>query len=336
MTDRLPPALGSAFGMALNLVRTSIRHPLAPFAALLRRKDHFASAPWVLRAPLGPRVVTIVERNVRRRYDAVRKAQPVAVGFDGTHICIDPDDRNLGVTFDLLMIGILEPEIVTAFLRTVQPGMTVLDVGANLGWYTLLASSRIGGAGRVVAVEPEEHNFRLLSESVALNRCANVTLVQACLDARAGERLLFVSAENAGGHSITHRTAGTLVQRVSAESLDGLVARLAVEHVDLIKIDAESAEPLIVAGGTSVLFGERPPIVIMEFSPAAWRGFEGLLTKLETEFLIYRFTSLRKGWERVATIDTVHARQVNLYLVPRAGASDWNRDSERTPGRHFR
>lgn len=315
MAEVIPLALRNRAQIGLAFLHCSVRHPIAPLAAVVRRR---ARLPVLGDSALIRRAAAVAERFVRARYQTVLSSKTVAVGFDGTPLYVDSSDRNLGVSFDLTMIGILEPEVSVAFLQTLRPGMTVIDVGANLGWYTMLAATRVGPSGLVVAVEPEARNFSLLSDTVRLNRLSNVRLVRACLDAERGERMLYISNENAGGHSITHRPPGSDVQRVPSETLDNLVSKLGLGKVDLIKIDAESAEPLIVAGGKSILFGHQSPLAIMEFSPSAWTPYPQLRDAIDRQYSAFQFSSFRRGWTPVRVGSIIGADQVNLYLVPRS------------------
>ena len=82
--------------------------------------------------------------------------------------------------------GTYEPLQCAAFERLVRPGHVVFDVGAHVGFYTVLSSSLAGPAGRVVAFEPLPANLRYLRRHLALNGCANVTVVPICVGDREG------------------------------------------------------------------------------------------------------------------------------------------------------
>ena len=79
-----------------------------------------------------------------------------------------------------------EPAETLALLRMLQPGMTVVDVGAHVGYYSVLCAQRVGRAGRVIAFEPEAQNRRLLHANLLLNDCANVAVHASAVDAAAG------------------------------------------------------------------------------------------------------------------------------------------------------
>ncbi len=117
----------------------------------------------------------------------------------------------------------------------IAAGDRVLDIGANVGAFTLWAA-RAAPQGKIVAVEPEAGNFAILQQNVALNRAENVELLQAAVGAREGQAVI-----SAGGVlSSTAGGAGSSVQAVPQVTLASLVARLG--EVDLLKMDCEGAE----------------------------------------------------------------------------------------------
>src|SRR5262249_47317322 len=114
-------------------------------------------------------------------------------------------------------------------------GDRVLDIGANVGAFTLLAA-RAAPQGRICAVEPETGNFALLQQNVALNRAQNVDLLQAAVGASEGRALV----SSGGILSSTVTDSGNAGQTVPQVTLASLVARLG--EVDLLKMDCEGAE----------------------------------------------------------------------------------------------
>ena len=91
------------------------------------------------------------------------------------------DTRDRVIATHLLGDEIWEPSETAAFLAQAREGMCVFDVGANIGYYTLLAARAVGSSGRVYAFEPEPVNFLLLTRNVAENRLTNVRLVDAAV-----------------------------------------------------------------------------------------------------------------------------------------------------------
>ncbi len=157
-----------------------------------------------------------------------------------------------------------EYHFVQSFL---QPGMTVLDVGAHHGFYTLLASRKVGPSGRVLAFEPSPRERRRLRQHLRLNRCRNVCVEAFALGASPGEAELFlVRGSQTGCNSLRPPQVAepTETLRVLVETLDRLLQRQQIERVDFIKMDVEGAEWGVLQGAAQLL-GRRPrPVVLCE------------------------------------------------------------------------
>lgn len=167
----------------------------------------------------------------------------------------------------LYVAGSFEPNEFAFLDRILRRGMTVIDVGANDGLYTLFAARRVGPRGRVVAVEPSSRERRNLERNLALNRFRNVTVVPAALAAEAGRALLQIAPALHGGHNTLGGFAHAGVTAIDSESvpvetLDALGQRLALGKVDAIKIDVEGAEVKVLQGGRELLKASRPVLLI--------------------------------------------------------------------------
>lgn len=134
--------------------------------------------------------------------------------------------------------GIYDEIWVDKVYGDVEPGWTVLDIGANIGFFTLFA---LEAGARVYAYEPEEKNFERLEQQIIQNLDdPERAHVYRCAVASDDEgRNLYLNAENIGGHRITH-DAGGGIQRVPSITLNQIIEE--VGHVDLIKMDCEGAE----------------------------------------------------------------------------------------------
>jgi len=172
-------------------------------------------------------------------------------------------DREDGAVSRPILAGDYEAHLVPVFERFCRPGMTVVDVGANLGLYTLLASKLVGPAGRVVAIEPSSENCRLILLSVDANRAENVELLPLALDRGRGWSNLSGHFGSNGG--LVSGDASSLTsgwsEIVPTFALDDLVEG----PVDFLKIDVEGAEGRVVAGAQRILETSRP-VVATELS----------------------------------------------------------------------
>jgi FkbM family methyltransferase len=145
--------------------------------------------------------------------------------------------------------------------------MTFLDVGANIGYFSLLAASRVGPSGRIIAVEPSPVAYRELGKAIEDNALP-IEAHQVGLSDAPGECTLYFPPENFHNHSPTmvhHEGAGTPV-RVTVARLDECLDEWDVASVDLMKIDVEGYEPKVFAGAERALRSGRVKAVLCEFN----------------------------------------------------------------------
>jgi FkbM family methyltransferase len=191
------------------------------------------------------------------------------VVVNGMPMWVDTRDRVIAT--HLLGDEVWEPRETAAFLSHAREGMCVFDVGANIGYYTLLAARAVGYSGRVYAFEPEPLNFTLLTRNVAENGFTNVRLVNAAVSNRKGLTRLHLDDANFGAHSFeagSVRTSSGLSVEVETVRLDDFadVAR-SFEAGILVKVDVQGAEALVVEGGRGLLALPRVA-VFLELWPA--------------------------------------------------------------------
>jgi len=155
-----------------------------------------------------------------------------------------------------LLLGTYEAEQARRFAERVQPGDEVLDLGAAVGFYTLLAARRVGEAGRVVAFEPDERNLRFLRAHVALNRAHCVTIVPSALSDRPG----VARFGSVGGSGRGRLHAGGDVE-VAVTTLDAAARELALRPQH-IKLDVEGAELDVLHGGEHLLRNHAPTLYL--------------------------------------------------------------------------
>jgi FkbM family methyltransferase len=151
--------------------------------------------------------------------------------------------------------------------RYLQPGMTVLDVGAHHGYYALLASLRVGDSGRVFAFEPSPRERKKLAWHIRWNRRANVEILDTAMGARAGQAELFVaSGRETGCNSLRPPAVRGTPKKVSVhvDTLDDFLARRGIERVDFIKMDVEGAELSVMQGAGKLFSGTARPVVLVE------------------------------------------------------------------------
>ena len=141
-----------------------------------------------------------------------------------------------------------------------RPGMTVVDVGANIGFTALTAAKRVGPSGRVLAFEPHGANYAALQANLTLNPGLNVEALNVGLARAPGEaNMVEPFARNPGGFRISSESKG---ETVVLEPLDEVLERHGVTSVDVLKIDTEGFELEVLSGSRRVLEESRPAIFI--------------------------------------------------------------------------
>jgi len=154
------------------------------------------------------------------------------------------------------LTGRYEPEQVKFFEDHIEPGNVVFDVGANLGYFTLLFSKLAGETGRVFAFEPAVDVARCLETHIACNKRTNVIIHRVALSDREG------SARFAGGGGTgTGRLANDGGVEVELTTID-TVARAQGVSPDFIKIDVEGAGAEVLHGATEILENNRPVVYL--------------------------------------------------------------------------
>ncbi|HEY2548197.1 MAG TPA: FkbM family methyltransferase [Candidatus Acidoferrum sp.] len=151
--------------------------------------------------------------------------------------------------------------------RLLRPGMTVLDIGAHHGLYTLLASRRVGRRGRVIAFEPSPRECRRLAKHLRVNRCANVEVEACAVGDASGEADLFqVDGFRDWGNSLRPPAVPepTLTVRVAVRRLDDVLEERGIARVDFIKLDAEGGELAVLEGGRRLLQTAPRPAILAE------------------------------------------------------------------------
>jgi len=203
--------------------------------------------------------------------------------------------------------------------RVVQPGARVLDIGANHGVYTVALARAVGETGHVWAFEPTPTTMAHLKRSVALNRLANVTLLEAALSDHTGSATLALNESSELNALGGDGSAGGV--EVELRTLDRCREEFGWERIDLVKLDAEGEEVNVVRGGRG-LFAEESPLVMFELK----NGTEvnhGLIEAFESlGYSTYRFVpgvGVLAPFERGAEVDPY---QLNLFCCKEGRAAE--------------
>jgi FkbM family methyltransferase len=169
----------------------------------------------------------------------------------------------------IYMYGVYEISVTRVFQAVLRPGDTLIDVGANRGYYTLLGAKLVGPSGEVHAFEPVEELRRSLERSVALNRFSGVVAHAEAVWERTGQVAFYegMAQDNSGLSSIMPGPARSVEPKlVPSTTLDDLATR--VRRIDLVKLDIEGCELPALRGAASVLGSANPPVVVFEATDA--------------------------------------------------------------------
>jgi len=160
-------------------------------------------------------------------------------------------------------IGNAELPVQEAFVDRVRPGMTVLDIGANIGFMTLLAARLVGDTGSVTALEPVPGNVERIRGNAELNALSNVRVLEFAASDQDGPAQLYVSDYSAFSRlTSTSRPSSVVdVLDVKARTVDSLVADGTLAPPDLVKIDVEGAELAVISGMRETIARHRPDIL---------------------------------------------------------------------------
>lgn len=210
-----------------------------------------------------------------------------------------------------IYLGTYEPAETRLVTRFLASGMTVIDVGANVGYYTALAASRVGTKGRIFAIEPAARPFARLQNLIVKNhlsaRAFNIGLGE-----KSGEEHLYQSPDSRNdtptmiAHGGFAPTATVPIRR-----LDDCLDEWQVAHVDLLKIDVEGWEPQVFEGASRALAAGRIGAILCEFNDYWLRAAGSSTQALRKMLMAFGFHPTRDiNGDRLSS-DSV----VNVLLV---------------------
>lgn len=246
--------------------------------------DHFdhARREKVIMSTLPRRILNTLARILRKlkraiapdldpRRFAIARAYLRLVGAAGRLDFIDDvqghqmylDDKD---SLGLSVSHITEPTETRLFQRELRPGQTVIDVGANIGYYSLLFARAVGATGRVYAFEPDPTNFAILRQNIDINGYQNITAVRKAAWSSDATLRLYLSAQNRGDHQAYASGEDRPTVEIEAIRLDSFFSTVD-RPIDWIKMDIQGAEYHALQGMTQIL--RRSPCVtlVTEFWP---------------------------------------------------------------------
>ena len=177
-----------------------------------------------------------------------------------------------GIAQQLLFKGTYEQYTTALFKQLTKMGMTVVDIGANIGYFTLLAASLVGEKGKVFAFEPEPRNYALLVKNIEVNGYKNVIPLQKAVSNEAGKVELFVDTVTSGEHSLFKAA----VEREKKSSIEPIIVDVVSldeflkdneRPIDIIKMDIQGAEMVALLGMVKTVRNNDDLKIFTEFWP---------------------------------------------------------------------
>lgn len=246
------------------------------------------------------------------------QAGDLCVVRDGQLFLAQP---TLTLGWNVVMFGTYEPELRGIIRTVLSNGSVAVDVGANVGWHTLLMAARVGEAGLVVAVEPNPSVRRRLEAHLKLNRLSQVRVVPCALGDHQGTTSFWgppAESPSAGDGHLISGTPGEeqSVIQVEIRRLDAVLAEPPVSRLDLIKIDVEGFEWPVLKGGAETIARFRPQIVF-EFDKEYFVRGGGTTDQVEEFFEKhrYRLFAIQRNWG-AAMEPGKWPRNADIWAIP--------------------
>ncbi len=198
----------------------------------------------------------------------VNYLKPEYLVIDGHKLYIDKWDT--AVSQELILSGKWEEYETSLFKRSIKKGDVVLDIGAHIGYYTLIAADIVGDEGKVYAFEPDPKNFTLLEKNVRENGYKNVELVNKAVAEKTGSSRLYLNTENTGDHRIYSASDKRRSIKIQAISLDDFF-RDKNKRINMIKMDIQGSEVRAFKGAIKLIKQNQNIKILTEFWPYGLR-----------------------------------------------------------------
>ena len=162
------------------------------------------------------------------------------------------DLRNNRIGFHLVKYGIWEPDTVNYIREFLHPGMKVLDIGANIGYFVPIEAKIVGSSGKVYAIEPDPRNLDLLRKNIQLNNVSNVEIFDCAISDKTGIEEFYLSKTSSHNSLLPiSKTIGKI--RVKVYTVDDFLKENGINSVDAMRIDIEGAEGKAINGASLTL-----------------------------------------------------------------------------------
>lgn len=238
----------------------------------------------------------------RLAYKILQPKRIISITCQGNKMYVDGRDKN--IVPDLLSKGAYEPFETELFKKSLKKGEVVLDIGAHIGYYTLIAAKIVGDEGKVFAFEPAPDNYALLEKNVNVNGYRNVILEQKATSDKTGKLKLYLTGNNTAMHRIYPSRYSVNSIEIDTIRLDDYFEDYSGK-IDMIKIDVEGAEWSVFQGMPQILQKNRKLRIFTEFNPGSIREFGGkpeeyLKLFLDQGFKLYHINEKEENVEPIS------------------------------------
>lgn len=214
------------------------------------------------------------------------------------------------------------------FRRFLRPGMTIVDIGANVGFYTVHFSRLVQAGGAVYAFEPDPFGSGILRDRLRTLAVQNVHVERAALGEAEGEATLYCSKRDRAENRVYPFDPSVPVETVQVPvySLDAYCRAHHIDRIDAVKMDVEGAEVSVLRGMREIMATSPPARMLIEFSPGQLRGagtspeafWQALAGAGYDFYSIHAGGQVRKIWDTPAFTDAHAKGDTNIWAVHRA------------------
>lgn len=211
------------------------------------------------------------------------------------------DLKDEGISKDLVLDGIREPESTKEIKKIVKPGDVVVEAGANIGYYALMESQLVGKKGKVYAIEPIAENVKCLKNNIKLNNYPNIEVFQIAIGEKEKMAKMHIASHSNWNSFINHRRGIIGTKDIKVTSLDNFLKNK--RHPNLIRMDVEGYEYNIIKGMKNTLKSKRPLKLFIELHPH-------IMKRKQTEYLLR--TLAKHGFETKKVIRSVTVPEMKV------------------------
>jgi len=221
-----------------------------------------------------------------------------------------------GDSMGLSLNGVYEPEETALVKKYIKPGFIILDLGANIGYYSLLFSKLVGPDGKVFAFEPDPMSFRLLQQNIEKNNCSNIHAFQKAVSNKNSKAVLHRDRFNNLDHRIIESDQECTNLDIEVVRLDDFLTPYFNGAVNLVKMDIQGAEGMAFEGMEKLLAKSEQLIIFTEYWPMNLEktdvGAKAYLMKLDQMgFLIYDLNEVDGSLKEVTVEDLLSEYPIN-------------------------